>query len=441
MRDNMVPPNDRRQRKTHVNPLLTGIQAFVEQQWSVLCESEELNYANDAVPNQFQQLQQSNGRSYKSTLPVSCLPKRYTLYGPMLLLGPSFSSYTPEWGAFYRSLTSGQSQELYLSIADAFCKSGHHVTHIALNAPIQLDLETGSGQESNLMRSPVHLQPLFGDFGPASYDFTSRLTSADFSGAFWVETSQISGVKQVWAPRWTMFSRGNIREKRRILGQSGTFPGLTASQLGQPLADIDVVDFYVGIGYFAFSYLKRGVRRVFGWDLNPWSIEGLKRGCERNGWSCLVVAIDGDIDKRSIVVKQIVENLISQQPPRCVAFCGDNRFAAETMASISSGLWETDHRLNVRHANLGLLPTSQGVWTAAAQVLNTKTGGWLHVHENADISQVDEKEKDILMALNQIARGETENSWQVLREHVEMVKTYAPGVGHYVFDIKVWPAK
>ena len=37
-------------------------------------------------------------------------------------------------------------------------------------------------------------------------------------------------------------------------------------------------DLYAGIGYFAFSYAKAGVGKVLCWEINPWSVDGLRRG-------------------------------------------------------------------------------------------------------------------------------------------------------------------
>lgn len=428
--------------KKVVNPLIAGIEAFLSLHLSCLPPSEHgngpsVNDTDGKLPPPENDL-----APIRNALQSSDLPKRYTLYEPMLLLGTSFPSHTPAWEHIYSTLTSSQLQELYRSIADAFCKSGHYVSHVALNAPIQSSVETeNSGQQDNIMRSPVNLQPLFGDFGPATYSSNSRLTSTDLDAAFWVETSQVSGIKQVWAPRWTMFSRGNIREKGRILGQQGVFPGLTTEELGQQLMHVDVVDFYVGIGYFAFSYLKRGARTVFGWDLNQWSIEGLRRGCAKNGWHCLVITVDDAMDQRMLVSKQVIEALLGPSPPRCVAFCGNNNFASEVMLSISAGLKNTEHELKIRHANLGLLPTSQGAWSSSASILDHERGGWLHVHENAEIARVHDKEQEVLGGLRDALGTSTKQAWEVSCQNIEMVKTYAPGVGHYVFDIKLWPSR
>lgn len=431
----MVAHKDSRPRKVN-NPLIAGIEKFILEQsgWSLDTDSESYESGRTCSHGQ------DGSRSVSKTLHSTDLPKRYTLYEPMLLLGPTFQTHTPTWQDFYLTLTSTQLNDLFQSIAQFFCKSGHHVTHIAANAPIQATLETqDSKRQENMMRSPVNLQPLFGDFGPASYNSDKRLTSAEMNTALWVETSQVGGIKQVWAPRWTMFSRGNIREKSRVLGQQGIFPGLSSAELSQPLSTVDVVDFYVGIGYFAFSYLKRGVRTVFGWDLNLWSIEGLRRGCEKNGWQCLVVMVEDDPDRRLFTAQQIAQRLLTLSPPRCVAFCGDNVYAVELISYISAALKDTDRCPNIRHANLGLLPTSQGAWEASVRILNEETGGWLHIHENVEIALVSSKEQDVINGLEDALPFE-KKGWTASCENVEMVKTYAPGVGHYVFDVRLSPA-
>ena len=62
--------------------------------------------------------------------------------------------------------------------------------------------------------------------------------------------------KQTWAPKHTMFSRGNIKEKARVLNlakqpTAGLEPGLENTD---PEARTMAVDLYAGIGYFTFSY-------------------------------------------------------------------------------------------------------------------------------------------------------------------------------------------
>ena len=79
------------------------------------------------------------------------------------------------------------------------------ITHIALNKPII---------ESDIMRRPHNLIPIIGDFGPdISIDNKPPSpTESDFNRAFWCHVIQ-NGIYQTWAPKYTMFSRGNIKEK------------------------------------------------------------------------------------------------------------------------------------------------------------------------------------------------------------------------------------
>ncbi|KAK5939215.1 S-adenosylmethionine-dependent methyltransferase [Knufia obscura] len=426
---------DKRSKQGPTNSLVKGISDYI------LTRHKSPGEANRNLDDAVEEHNQG-------ALPTSVIPKRYTIYEPMLLLGSNFVTQTPAWEAFYSSLTIADKHALFSTITRAFCNAGHKITHIALNAPIQPRLDEDDA-DGNVMRSPTNLQPLYGDFGPEKLlnSNASQPTQADFDAAFWVQTSQLSGIKQVWAPRWTMFSRGNISEKARILGleklNPSPFPGLSNEELGQEIGEVDVVDFYVGIGYFAFPYLERGARRVFGWDINGWSVEGLRRGCERNGVGCEVVRVPdfASEQERKDMVEHVVGVLCGKTRVRCIAFWGDNSFAGPIMGEVGAALGSDTPSLMVRHCNLGLLPTSQGSWKDAVKVIDPVQGGWLHVHENAEIDAVEQEKQHVLGVLAELVTQEKGGSWQISCEHVEMVKTYAPGVGHFVFDIKLWPAR
>jgi tRNA wybutosine-synthesizing protein 2 len=367
----------------------------------------------------------------------------------------NFATHSARWHDVYNNLDANQRRGLFASVVRAFSTAGQKVTHIAINAPISALESSGrsSLENENTLRSPTNLTPVYGDFGPSSLldraaNAPSRL---DLDAAFWVSTQQSQNVSQVWAPRWTMFSRGNVSEKKRILGcEDGAshFPGLTEPELGQNLVEVDVVDMYVGVGYFTFSYLARGVGRVWGWDLNPWSIEGLRRGCEANGWRCLIVGVseDGSLDGLSI---EHLGHLLSESeadgennPIRCVGFRGDNKWAAHTMAGLAKVVGsKPEHRTGprVRHVNLGLLPTSRAGWEPALSMVDGKLGGWLHVHENVDVRQIEDRLQHIVHEMDGLLVREREGCWRAACQHVERVKTYAPGVMHCVFDIRVQP--
>lgn len=368
---------------------------------------------------------------------TSALPKRFTIYQPLLLLPANTFQAPPIWGTFYAALTAEQREALYASIAKHSRRLG--ATHIAVNAPIAL---TNKGEE-NRIRSPAGLIPLYGDFGDilsTSGEGNTQPGEAELGRAFWVRTVQNNGIVQIWAPLYTMFSRGNITEKARILGQGpygNTFAGLDEGSLqGQSVSDISVVDMYAGIGYFVFSYLKRGVRRVWGWELNGWSVEGLRRGCEANGWGCRILRVqqDGSLD---MTVEELVQSLAEKD--RVVIFHGDNRFAADTLLKIQ-WVMESQHYWDpIRHVNLGLLPSSQPSWDNACRILDSERGGWLHVHENVDVREIEEKKAEILTELGRrwrsVLHKHISNDPAVECCHIEHVKTYAPGVMHCVFDV------
>jgi len=164
----------------------------------------------------------------------------------------------------------------------------------------------------------------------------------------------------------------------------------------------EIADLYVGIGYFAFSYVKAGARRVWGWDLNPWSIEGLRRGAELNGWKCAV-------------------NPSAADGARIVAFNEDNSMAMVRVQGFG---------VRVRHVNLGLLPSSSASWGVATEILDER-GGWIHVHGNCKDSEIGQWEGDV--------RGEFERlfgrGWQVDIKERFRVKEFGPGIGHWVLDL------
>lgn len=197
-----------------------------------------------------------------------------------------------------------------------------------------------------------------------------------------------------------MFSRGNVKEKARVLGF-----GDVASER--------VVDMYAGIGYFAFSYAAVGASRVFCWELNEWSCEALVRGARFNGWSVAVVKggerwVDGG--------------------ERIVVFLEDNNFAGERLHGMRG----------VRHVNAGLLPTSRGGWGTALEIIDGELGGWIHVHENMGISEIKVKTEEVVAALIRLdSEAHHDPPRLITCSHVEQVKTFAPGVMHCVLDIHI----
>lgn len=353
---------------------------------------------------------------------LTTAPKRYSIYSPLLLL-PAGSFGNAEWNSY---LSTPDGQCLLKELAGVM-----GVTHVAVNAPIPA---------SSTIRSPSLLKKLF----PASWVSAERLPER-FEDALWVEATQ-NGIHQTWAPEFTMFSRGNIIEKARVL----SLPNLAPST--------EVADFYAGIGYFTFSYLKSGVGRVWAWELNPWSVEALRRGCSLNSWTCRVftsaeadgMAIDGwsSLPPISTPVQNKVKvpHKKKQSPASAgvkgevVVFLESNEYATSRLCSLRAAgkaAWVT-------HVNLGLLPTSRGGYQGAVEVV--EVGGWAHVHENVKEGEIDAFGEEVRREMEEMwkielrgRRGETEvdrDEGEVKLVGVNKVKTFAPGVWHVVYDVQ-----
>jgi len=341
------------------------------------------------------------------------IQKSYVIYGSMGLL-PS-DAIT---GLEIKTSAQIDLHELYELIAH-FLK----ITHIATTRPIPLYTDLGARSE-NTLRSPANFRPLYGDFGPVQC--SDPPSASDSAAAYWVTAKQ-NGIYQTWAPRWTMFSRGNISEKARILG----LPSV-AEAVNQGDADgkgCTAVDLYAGIGYFAFSYLKAGVSKVLCWDLNPWSIEGLMRGAKANKWPAVLV-------QDEFALAEAARNA----QVRVVAFREGNDYAFARIRDVGETLPP------IRHVNCGLLPTSSGSWKTAVEVLDEKLGGWIHVHENFGVNEIETKAEVVRLDMQRLVdqkstvRGTgTMGMKKADIVHINRLKSYAPGVIHCVVDIHIHP--
>lgn len=408
-----APPSNAR-RKRSSNPLLEGINTY--------------------LPDFHKQILGAN----------DFLPSRYLLYPPLLIVPAAFETISPMWEAEYADLDASQKDELFRAIVQAFQKAGQNVTHIALNAPVRKVVNVDNAQLPNVLRSPTGFKPLYGDWGPPAIE-GDMPTARDFREGFWVSTKQDHGIIQTWAPRWTMFSQGNLSEKKRVLGTAGKdiFEGQDVTEIEK----MQVLDMYVGIGYFALCYLARGVSRVWGWDLNGWSIEGLRRGCEANGWKCAVVEVSRDGEATSPSIEHLVqqlqgeEGLPLEQQTRCIAFRGNNEHALGIVKAIEAERARQNisgSKLRFDHVNLGLLPSSMASWIPAMQLV--RETGRLHIHKNSPVAMSDQAETDMVEPTLKIM-AETLFGTSCRVVHVEHVKTYGPGVEHRVLDLHIGPGE
>lgn len=337
----------------------------------------------------------------------------YMIYPPLLLL-PASTFFGPPWHDILSELPKEKLTELYGSICTAF-----NTTHLALNGPIP----SISSTDSNILRSPSNLTPLHGDFGPALPSPPEyNPTTSDFENAFWCLTSQ-NGIAQTWAPSYTMFSRGNLSEKKRVLElKSLTKEGLGGTDPWETSA----VDLYAGIGYFAFSYVKAGVGKVLCWELNPWSVEGMRRGAEENGWGSKIIS-----EGNHVLESRNGEELGGE---RLLVFQQNNEEAGERIQRMR------DHIPPIRHVNCGLLPTSSGSWATAVRALDPIQGGWIHAHDNVRARDIEQKRREIVERFRALVVMQYGSQrFGITCSHVETVKSYGPGIAHAVFDIAVLP--
>lgn len=333
---------------------------------------------------------------------------KYQVYNPLLLLGPStFSSQ--QWKDFVKNDTAiPRLSKLYATMA-----SLTRCTHVAINAPIPLHNREIDDQ-LNILRSPSGLVPLYGHFG----DSTDQPSSTAFMNVFWASSTQ-NGISQIFAPLHTMFSRGNIKEKARVI---------QLSQLEEK--PYTAVDLYAGIGYFAFSYAKAGAKLVLGWEINGWSVEGFRRGASSNGWKCNSY----QHNQSSLELNKLDHHQAYEVESLLAIFEESNEHAANRIEEIRNTIPP------VRHINCGYLPSSKDSWWTAVQCLDPLFGGYIHAHENVGIRDIETRKLEIEKAFNHLSKRRfSKSSIQVQCMHVERVKSYAPGVVHCVYDLKISP--
>ena len=346
-------------------------------------------------------------------------PSGSTVYPPLLQLSSDLFS---KWPSTISEILIQHADSLYPKLCRTF-----QVTHIALNGPIPASLVEShdslnhvSNSNPNILRSPANFHPVHGDFGPqlSPYHHPNR---AEFQQAFWCTAVQ-NGIFQTWAPRHTMFSRGNMSEKARILN----LPTLKPERLGCATWKTSAVDLYAGIGYFALSYAKADVENVLCWEINPWSIEALDRGAKKNLWRVDVFGKE-KWPSTPADLRQL----------RLTVFAESNERASERLRRLRSFIWP------VRHVNCGFLPSSQQSWETAVKALDPAEGGWVHAHENIAKNDVESRQAEIVREFERLVAQVygPNHGRKVECEHLERVKSYSPHVIHCVLDIAVIPVK
>lgn len=368
-----------------------------------------------AIKSSFEHLPPAIYQNAQTTIHeiIARAPKRWVVYFPLVLLPAG--SFDEKWWEYVGQIEQKHKDDFWRRILYEIGKrEGKGIlTHLAVNAGIPMNKSVeGQDKEENILRTPSGLVMLYGDFGPA-LNPERKPSEQDLEAAFWVSTKQ-NGITQIWAPRYTMFSRGNVKEKSRLLdfhGQNSIFESRKKSK--EKLKTEQAVDLYAGIGYFVFSYVKLGLGKVFGWELNPWSVEGLRRGAVANGWSIKVLRPEDDFELHHEQIVVMLE---------------DNRRALARLSSLPF------RSLNISHINCGMLPSSESCWEMALRIM--QDDGWLHLHENVGVKDIKVRTRAIEDTMRQALRLD-EDERDARAEHVELVKTFAPGVWHCVFDVYI----
>lgn len=204
----------------------------------------------------------------------------------------------------------------------------------------------------------------------------------------WIRVTE-QGIKQSFDVTRVMFSRGNISEKIRF--------GTTLVQRG----DV-ILDAYAGIGYYTLPALVHGKASfVYACEWNDYAIEALRYNVVDNGVSDRVQILRGDC--RQTVPSNGIINKVDR-------------------------------------VSLGLLPSSEGGWRIAVQALKDTSGGWIHVHGNVPVKELDVWTLWMCSRFRTMVIEEGKPThWVVVCSHVERVKSFAPTVAHYVADVYLGP--
>ena len=165
----------------------------------------------------------------------------------------------------------------------------------------------------------------------------------------WV-THRENGITYIFDATKVMFSSGNGSEKMRVAKLD--------------CSDEVVLDLYAGIGYFTLPLLVHArAKHLHACELNPDSIEALRRGLAANGVA-----------------------------DRCTVYPGDNQANAPALAG------------KCDRVHLGLIPSSELGWPLACAALRRDTGGVLHVHANVHKAEIEQWTARLMEVLGRLLR-------------------------------------
>ncbi len=173
-----------------------------------------------------------------------------------------------------------------------------------------------------------------------------------------------------------MYSSGNVTERKRMGGL--------------PVEGEIIVDAFCGIGYYTLQLLVHSeVGHVHACEINPHSIEGLKKGLSRNNVS-----------------------------ERCTIHEGDNKITMRDLKGVAD------------RVILGLIPSSMNAWGNAIRCLKPN-GGVIHIHMNVHEDEIEEWSRKTTEWFS------TASGKNATALHLEIVKQYCPRIMHVVLDLKL----
>ena len=130
-------------------------------------------------------------------------------------------------------------------------------------------------------------------------------------------------------------------------------------------------------------------QHVHACEINPHSIEGLKKGLSRNNVS-----------------------------ERCTIHEGDNKITMRDLKGVAD------------RVILGLIPSSMNAWGNAIRCLKPN-GGVIHIHMNVHEDEIEEWSRKTTEWFS------TASGKNATALHLEIVKQYCPRIMHVVLDLKL----
>jgi len=254
---------------------------------------------------------------------------------------------------------------------------------IVVRFPSELDAyEREVGETlARILRRPTIVRKISGSKGDLR-EPTNRMIFGDDP----VTTHREHGVQYRFDVTRSMFSTGNLHEKRRIHQQV---------RKGER-----VVDLFAGIGYFTLPIaVNSGPERIVACELNPVSYGYLEANVRLNKVEDMVVTIQGDC-------RNVDRSLYGDWADRVL---------------------------------MGLIPHADPFIATALDVLRPE-GGIIHFHDTCQRYRLfDESVERFTGELDRWNRG-SDASFKMAEVSPRILKTYAPNVSHVVLDVTLIPS-